>query len=248
MALAGGCRASYRIVQRPPARVAEFGRRNGLKIRWPYGPSRFESGRGHQLNQWVRRKSGREPAASVALMSAARHKKFGNRRRETTGLGRMKLGVYVALAALSLPFTALGAISQAAEDDFARFQFFANCEPMGLRTILGSEAEQIGLIESAVRANVESRLRSARLYDSNGVNQFVVAIDVAGAAFLVRLAYQKLVYDVSSNTIERGATWIGGGIGTHSGDSLFLVNGLSGFMDQFLVEYLRVNEEACEKR
>ena len=36
-ALAGSCGTSYRIVLRPLARVAEFGRRNGLKIRWPSG-------------------------------------------------------------------------------------------------------------------------------------------------------------------------------------------------------------------
>ena len=34
-------------------------------------------------------------------------------------------------------------------------------------------------------------------------------------------------------------TWEKGGIGTHGGDAAYILSGISGYMDEFLVEYLR---------
>ena len=61
----------------------------------------------------------------------------------------------------ALVLTAMGA---ATAQSVERFRLFNNCDPMGLLVEgLGSDATEIGLTEGAIRAAVESRLRSARL-------------------------------------------------------------------------------------
>ena len=57
-----------------------------------------------------------------------------------------------------------------------------------------------------------------------------------------------MVFDSSSGTNNAAATWSIGGIGTHGGDAGYILSGLSQFMDDFLLAFLRVNEDACKKR
>ena len=42
-------------------------------------------------------------------------------------------------------------------------------------------------------------------------------------------------------------TWHIGAAGTHSGDARFILQGLSEALDRFILEYLRVNEDACDQ-
>ena len=97
---------------------------------------------------------------------------------------------------------------------------------------------------------VESRLRSARLYDSADDDdvdpRLYVNVFVSGSASVIRLDYQKYVHDPASGLTSRTTTWHTGGCGTHGGDAAFILSNISGYMDEFLVEYLRVNEAACK--
>ena len=78
----------------------------------------------------------------------------------------MRLGLCTAVAILALSFMAPATAEETFEERYARFQLFANCTPMDLYVWVSSEAEEIGLKATSVRAAAESRLRSARLYDS----------------------------------------------------------------------------------
>lgn len=156
------------------------------------------------------------------------------------------------LAALALPFSASGAAGDAIDDSIKRFQLFADCRPMRLLVErLPDGASKIGLTKEAIQAAVESRLRSARLYRSMPGSPFhylYVNVNVFGRAFSIGLEFRKRVRDILSGDTGRAATWNAGATGTHGGSANYIVSHVSRFMDRFLVEFLRVNERACEKR
>ena len=132
-----------------------------------------------------------------------------------------------------------------------RFSLYNECRPMDLGVeTLHPDAAEIGLTEASIQAAVESRLRSARLYDSaddDDTNpRFYVNVFVSGSAFFIGLNYQKYVHDPASGVTSRTTTWDTGGGGTHGGNAAFILSSISGYMDEFLVEYLRVNEAACK--
>ena len=72
-----------------------------------------------------------------------------------------------------------------------------------------------------------------------------VRVDAVGRAFHVALEYHKQVVDVASDEAYATRTWRVGGTGT--GDVDYIVSALSRYLDEFLTEYLRVNEAACER-
>ena len=151
------------------------------------------------------------------------------------------------LSALALPFSASGAAGEIT--DFKRFRLFADCRPMRLVVEdLPGGVLKIGLTKEAIRAAVESRLRSARLYDSRASHYLYVNVNVAGRAFSISLEFNKRVRDILSGDTGRAATWNRGSTGTHGGNANYIVSSVSRHMDKFLVEFLRVNEKACGKR
>ncbi len=165
-------------------------------------------------------------------------------------LGRMVgLGTYVALVALSLSLAAPGSTEETLEERYDKFSFFANCEPMDLLVVsLNSDAKDIGLTEERIQAAVESRLRSARLYDSDAYNFLLVAVNVSDFSFSVIIQYMKEVTDQASGLSFPAATYHNDSVGTHGKDSGYILSTVSEHLDQFLVNFLRANEEACEKR
>ena len=103
----------------------------------------------------------------------------------------MRLGLCTAVAVLALSFVAPAAAEETFEERHVRFQLFANCLPMDLYVSVSSEAEEIGLTATSVRTAAESRLRSARLYDSDQPFYLSVNVSVVGAAYSTDLAYMK---------------------------------------------------------
>ena len=113
---------------------------------------------------------------------------------------------------------------------------------------------EIGLTGQSIQTAAESRLRSARLYDSdygrlleNGA-YFYINVSLLGPAFFVQLKYHKMVTDSASHTTTFAPTWTRLTLGTHGGNTDSIRSVVSEGMDKFLVEFLRVNEKACEKR
>ena len=83
------------------------------------------------------------------------------------------------------------------ESSIARFQLFNECKPMRL-TVEGlpDDAGKIRLTQEQVRTAVESRLRSARLYDAAELPYLYVNVNVFGPAFgRVRVEYNKYFLD-----------------------------------------------------
>ena len=159
---------------------------------------------------------------------------------------KQKIGMRISLTSvgLALFFFALDAAGQ----DRARFELFANCQPMRLVVEdLHSDASDIGLTKASIQAAAESRLRSARLYDSTPFTYpyLYINVNVVGGAFSISLQYSKRVYDPLSDSNGLATTWIIGSAGTHGGRADFILSFVSRHMDKFLVEFLRVNEGSC---
>ena len=154
------------------------------------------------------------------------------------------------LSALALPFSASGAAGESIREKRQRFRLYADCRPMALIVEdLPGGVLTIGLTKEAIRAAVESRLRSARLYGSIRTAPYLyVNVNVVGRAFSISLEFTKEVRDILSGDTGLAATWNVGSTGTHGGSANYIVSSVSRRMDEFLVEFLRVNEKACGKR
>ena len=138
-----------------------------------------------------------------------------------------------------------------AQSDFERFQLYTDCQALSLYvTVQQEDGDELqGLTESAVRNAVESRLRSARLYTEEVVSPALnVSVQIASWAFHIRLFVEKSVVDVASFETNYAATWVRSSTGTHGTEASYVLSSLSAHMDAFLVEYLRVNDEACESQ
>ena len=134
--------------------------------------------------------------------------------------------------------------------EWERFGLFSECSPMRLLVYeLPPDASKTSLTKDLIRVYLESRLRSARLYDSAAFNFLSVATDVVTSSFYsLELKYHKVVYDPASKLVSTVETW-----NECNSTAVFSACGLPGggletCIDRFLEEFLRVNEEACEKR
>ena len=154
--------------------------------------------------------------------------------------------VSVALVALAVSIPASG---ETVEEAFSRFLVYNDCGPMRLLVEgVDEDATKIGLTKEALQAAAESRLRAARLYDRDADPYLYISVNVVGPAFGVGVEFNKYVFDYASEHSFLAATWNSRSAGTHGGDAGYLVSSISQHLDIFLVEYLRVNEEACEAR
>ena len=136
--------------------------------------------------------------------------------------------------------------SQAVE----RFQLFNECGPMDLNVEdYGADTgwADMGLTVDRLQTMVERRLRVARLYDATALPILDVNVGVSDSAFSLRVEYRKVVYDRVSGDTNYATTWNISSIGTHGGDAGFILQGLSEYLDRFILEYLRVNEDACDQ-
>ena len=150
----------------------------------------------------------------------------------------------------SFGLLALALTAVPVQDSFERFQLFNNCEPMDLMVSDFNDieyAENIGLSKERVQFAVESRLRGARLFRSSpGVPLLLVSVNFAGEAFTTNISYYKSLLDPASGSRGVATTWEEGSVGTHGRTGAdFILSSLSGLLDKFLTEYLRVNESAC---
>lgn len=129
---------------------------------------------------------------------------------------------------------------------FSNFNLFNNCQPMDLVVEpLAPVAAEMGLTEESIQNLVESRLRSARLYnpdpDSTSAHLYI-SVHIVGVTFNISLEYTKLIRVLGSDLKVTSRASI---TDTH-GDASYILSGVSELTDDFLLKYLRVNEEACQ--
>ncbi len=151
-----------------------------------------------------------------------------------------------------LPFIAMLilAIPARAETvtDYDRFKLWNDCRPMELIVEdLDKDETDIGLTKDAITVAVRSRLRAARLYTAKrGPHYLYINVNVVGTAFSYSVEYKKRVKDRASGLSTFATTWDTGGTGTHGPDASYILSLVSQYVDKFIDEYLRVNEDACK--
>ena len=62
------------------------------------------------------------------------------------------------------------------------------------------------------------------------------------------MEFQKRVQDNFSNVYGFTPTWNTGSMGTHGFSSGYIISSVSEHVDQFITEFLKVNEKACNQR
>ncbi len=138
-----------------------------------------------------------------------------------------------------------------AVSDWRRFDLFGSCRPMRLVVeFLSPDAQAVGLTKERIQLAAESRLRAARLYteswEEGNYAYLYININVVGPAYSISVQYKKQVTDRVNNSNGTATTWDTGITGTHGGNANHIVQHLSGRLDLFLANYLRVNESACD--
>ena len=163
--------------------------------------------------------------------------------------------VVVLLVVCFLPalFLVVDEPRQCITDPLKCFSLFNYCQPMPLIIDgLSDDSERIGLTEERIQTIAESRLRVARLYEEAEALETLVSdhhlyiyVHVVGNTFSFDVGYFKKLHDVRLGIDFFAQTWVTGAIGNHSKDAGFILQGISEHLDKFIVEYLRVNEGAC---
>ena len=155
--------------------------------------------------------------------------------------GRLFAKTLVALVLTSF-FIADSVFAQDNED---KFGLFTRCDPVALFVrSLDSEDEAIITTDSIINV-AESRLRSARIYSGEAVEYLYIGVTIVGSAFSITTTFNKWLLDEPNGFRGTGTTWVKSIVGTHRGDGGFIFSLLSRQLDEFIVEFLRVNAEAC---
>ena len=126
-----------------------------------------------------------------------------------------------------------------------KFELYNRCQPINLVVeYLSEDAKKIGLTRETIINSVESRLRSARIYNKNGLEFLYVKVSVGRNAYSYDTEFRK--WAISYGESGKAITWSIGGSGTHGGNAGYILPLISQSIDRFIVEYLRVNEKDCK--
>ena len=136
------------------------------------------------------------------------------------------------------------------EEAFDMFDLWAACGPIALRASV-QDGKEIGLTKGRIETALRSRLRGARLYNSDlagAAGILVVRVLAAGkpdAVFTYRVWLEKKLTDnITGISVWNQTGWYRWHFGAnYSADDI--LTSLSLEIDAFIDDYLRVNEPAC---
>ena len=163
--------------------------------------------------------------------------------------------VYLLLALLATPSAAQDQTEEAQDEAecvaeaIECFNLFNHCEPMDF--LVFRDQNDIGLTRERIATTIQSRLRAARLYDESAPYALIVRVAVLddlddSSVFRVDIEYDKILLDEDTGNSFSTLTWSSGGYGTHAGNAGVVLQAISERMDEFINEYLRINEPACD--
>lgn len=142
----------------------------------------------------------------------------------------------------------------AAPDTGDLFDLCPPDEGMGLVVErLREHARRGGITEEQIRNAAESRLRAAGIYDPEADPFLYIRANIGplekGSKFFsyysIDVKYKRVLLDHRLPRFGYATTWDTGSAG--QGRSSYILSALSGFLDKFLVDYLRVRDsEACQ--
>lgn len=160
----------------------------------------------------------------------------------------MTRGVAALAAVLVAVFPGRHVAAQDTLQRLENFELFTNCAQMTLVVEnLSDDAADIGLTRERIQTIAESRLRAARLYDEDVLSPYLhIHVRVLSRSFSIEIAFKKRLFDAESAYCGAATTWNRSGLGTHGGAASYILQHLSELLDRFMLDYLRVNEDACD--
>ena len=142
------------------------------------------------------------------------------------------------------------------------FELWNDCQPIAFSVHLQgkNEASKIGLTKEAIETAVRSRLRSARIFKDDPdrrrsislppkVNGFLqVSVTLTAVSLDMSMGFEKVMTDEASRYVGWTPTgWWRGLLGEHVDDGYYFLSGIAPVIDEFIDDYLRVNESACSR-
>ena len=133
-------------------------------------------------------------------------------------------------------------------DDFHNKGLFTACTPMNLvvESLDPKDIQKTGLTEEAIINMAESRLRAARLFNPEERQYLYINVNISSTAFSGDIRFKRPL-DFGYGLKGHASVWDRGVTGTHGSSGLYILNAVSKFIDEFLADYLRVNEAHCAK-
>jgi len=149
----------------------------------------------------------------------------------------------ISVAAILL-FSVHAGNTRASGSDYDR-QLFTRCAPLKVAIGFNLTNTELPLAEEALLEAAESRLRAARLLKTDADQFLSIDLNVVGSAFSLRIGLNSWIGDIGFGRGGNVLMWGAGATGTHAGDAQYLLDLVARHLDEFVVKYLRVNEEPC---
>ncbi len=179
-----------------------------------------------------------------------------------TGHHSVKRGIHMKFLltftlALVLAGTTLGMDDDEAQAHVEMFQLFNECRPIAMLVEYSEEGTSDGLT-TEVGAILLNRLRAARIFIpwASWLDYYKNVWDVPHVSLLagmvadvhvIQIKLRKQVLDEQMNKAGSATTWDRVIYG-QSDSASFIKQQASEVIDEFISEYLRVNEKACSER
>ncbi len=129
---------------------------------------------------------------------------------------RLSVAVRIAVFLLAPAFPVEGQNLGGLFEGVGRSEFFAECAPVGLWVLVNKDNDPVGLTEDRIRTMAESRLRAARLYNSDsglfGLRSTVrltLAVNVFLNAFRYNATIEKTRFDPLADEMSLAPSSIG---------------------------------------
>ena len=113
-------------------------------------------------------------------------------------------------------------------------------------TLDPEDIQETGLTEKAITNTAESRLRAARLFNTEEKQFLSINVSIFNGAFNINVEFKRPL-DLGYGLKGIVDVWNTENLGTHGGNGLYILNAVSKYLDEFLADYLRVNEAHCAK-
>lgn len=129
------------------------------------------------------------------------------------------------------------------------FKLYTACQAVNLVVEeLSEDATEIGLTKAMIVNAGEARLRGARIYRSgkSGTEYLYIRVSIVGGGINIEVSLKKRVFDFKSLDTGQAETWASSSTGTHGRNVGLVLSSLQQHLDEFIANYLRVNEPACK--
>ena len=129
----------------------------------------------------------------------------------------------------------------------------ASCDPVDIRIGIDDgivdpdNSDDYGVTWVRIRTLAESRLRAARLYPDDISSVFINSVHIgvwySRWAVFTEVQFRKWFHPYGTLTV-----WERRRLGSHRRDGTLVMQDVSEMVDEFILDYLRVNGEHCERR